>query len=120
MPVVQIHALRPPEPEQRDIGLSAIVDGIGSALGTGPSGIWVQWVTVDAMHTGSRPRAFLGHCPVVTIRAKTRRTPDQVGAALQSTATAVAAALDLSLADVWVHWQALAPSTVFAGGALQE
>ncbi len=119
MPVVQIHALPPPSPDRVDACLAAVVTALSDGLGCEPAGVWAQWCAAAAMHTGPQRRDFAGHCPVVIIRARRGRAPEQIAQGLAATAAAVATSLGLPLDDVWVHWQELDPAQVFAGGQLQ-
>ena len=119
MPVVTIHALRPPEAERIDMSLSAAVDAVSTALGTSSQSVWAHFVPSEAMHTGQRPRGYSGHCPVVEICALAGRPDDAIAAALEATANSVAAALDLPPEDVWVRYTELTPGRVWSGGGLR-
>ncbi len=119
MPVVTVSALAPPDPAAIDRCLAAVVEGLAGALQQDPQGVWAQWVTVAAMHTGATPRAFDGHCPVVVVRARAGRHPHVVQLGLRAVAEAVAESLGLPVADVWVSWEELAPGRVFAGGRVR-
>ena len=120
MPVIQIHALTPSEAERVDMCLSAAIEAVSEALRCPPSAVWAQFVPVAAMHTGQRPRRYIGHCPVVIVRAMPGRSNTQVRAAMTGLAAGISAALDLPLDDIWVQWQTLEPGRVFSGGAMRD
>lgn len=120
MPVIQIHALAPPETEQIDLCLAAATEALAGAIQCAPSAVWAQYLTAEAMHTGTRPRRFAGHCPVVVVRAMPGRTDAQIRSGLTGVATAVAAALDLAVEDIWAEWHTLTPGHVFAGGGIRQ
>jgi len=120
MPIIQVHALPPPEAERVDMCLSAANEAVAAALGCAMSAVWSQFIPVTAMHTGMRPRRYSGHCPVVVVRAMPGRSDTQIRAALTSLATSVAAALDLPVEDIWVQWVPLEGGRVFSGGAIRS
>jgi phenylpyruvate tautomerase PptA (4-oxalocrotonate tautomerase family) len=119
MPIVTVHALPPADPAVVDRCLSALTEALAGALQQDQQGVWAQWVNVRAMHTGAQRRGFVGHCPVVIIRARAGRHGGVIQAGLRAAAEATSAALGLPLEDVWVHWEELRPGRVFAGGGVR-
>lgn len=119
MPTVTLRALPPDDPGAIDRCHAAVARALGAAIGRAPEGVWCQWVPVGAAHVGVAARGPADQCPVVTIRARAGRSPEAVARGLEATARAVAAALDLPVEDVWVHWQDVPAGRVFAGGALR-
>lgn len=119
MPIVTVHALPPADPAVVDRCLAALTEALSAALQQDRQGVWAQWVDARSMHTGAERRAFVGHCPVVIIRARAGRHGGVIQAGLRATAEATSAALGLPLEDIWVHWEELRPGRVFAGGGIR-
>ncbi len=116
--VIQVHALAPPEIERIDLCLAAATESVATALACPPAQVWAQYVPVSAMHMGTRPRRFNGHCPVVILRGPTKWPDAQIRAAITSLATSVGAALDLSVDEVWVQWVGVQPGQLFCAGRI--
>jgi len=119
MPIVTIQSLRPPEPGRIDMMLSSVVNSLSRAIGCPPADVWVYWQEAGAVHQGQTRREFAGHCPMVTIRARTANAPEQVEKGLSATAEAVSISLDVPVENVWIYWQELSPTRVFAGGHIR-
>lgn len=119
MPVVTVQSQRPLDMGRIDRLLVAIPEALGAALSCATGEVWVYWTAVDACVNADERRAFEGHCPLVTIRARAWRPDEHVRAGLVATAEATAAALGVPAEDVWVHWVELPPGRVFAGGAVR-
>lgn len=119
MPIVTVHALPPPDPAAVGRCLTALTIGLAGALQQPTQSVWAQWIDVHTMHTGTTPRAFAGHCPVVVIRARAGRHGGVIQAGLRAVAEATATTLDVPLEDIWVHWEELRPGRVFAGGGVR-
>ena len=116
--VIQIHALAPPEVERIDMCLAAATEAVAAALACPPSQVWAQYIPVTAMHMGTRPQRFNGHCPVVVLRGPAKGADEQIRAAITSLATSVGAALDLSVDEVWVQWMGAEPGQLFCSGRI--
>jgi hypothetical protein len=120
MPVIQIHALEPPEVERIDLCLAAATESLARGLQCPVAQVWAQFVPVSAMHIGTRPRRFNGHCPIVIVRGRPGRPDNLIRSALSELATAVSFALDLPLDDIWIQWVPVEPGRLFAGGSIQR
>ena len=118
MTVIQIHALRPPEAERVDMCLSAAVESLASSLQCPARDVWAQFIAVDAMHMGTRPARFTGHCPIVPVQAHHDRPETQIREALTALANSVSIALDLPIEDVRVQWHPPVAGPTFAGGSI--
>lgn len=119
MPVVSVESLRPSAPDAIDRLLAELPAALAVALECAPGDVWVTWAPVEAATSGGERRAYAGHSPVVTVRARAWRSEEQVRRGLAAVAHAVGGALGLPVEDVWVHWLELPPGRVFAGGAFR-
>jgi hypothetical protein len=98
--------------------LSAAVESLADSLQCPTRNVWAQFIAVDAMHMGTRPVRFTGHCPIVTVQAQ-RGYPDaQLREALTALANSVSIALDLPIEDVRVQWNLPVAGPTFAGGTI--
>ncbi len=118
MPVVTVHALEPPDPRSVRLCLEAVAEALAEAIGNDVGQVWVYWCAVERALIGGELREFHGHCPVITIRARQGRSQGEIAAGLQATARAAAAALDLPVDDIWIHWVELPVGRVMAGNAI--
>lgn len=116
MPVVVIRSMRPPDEARVDQMLADVVTGLAGALHASADDVWAYWEEVHVCRIGARRATFAGHCPVVTVRARTGRAASQIRAGLEAVARAISTSLGVPLDDVWVHWLELPEGRVFAGG----
>jgi hypothetical protein len=118
MTVIHIHALRPSEAERVDMCLAAAVESLAGSLQCPARDVWAQFIAVEAMHMGTRPARFAGHCPMVTVQAQHEYPDAQVREALTALANSVSIAFDLPIEDVRVQWKPPVAGPMFAGGSI--
>lgn len=118
MPVITVQTL-PLSPERVRMLLDSLPRAVAEAIQSPVGDVWAQHVVANAAVAGTTPLTPDSDIPIVTIRARSWRTEEQVRAGLAAAAAAVADALGLAVADVWVHWLELPPGRVFSGGEIR-
>lgn len=121
MPIAIVHSLPPPNRAVIPRMLENITQAGARAAGCDPDQFWAvfQEIRPGEYYEGDLSSEEPGsgtHPPIVVLRALAGRTPAVRLAVCQALARVIGDALSIPPENVWIHWQEMQPSDVFAGG----
>jgi len=125
MPILEVRAVPPEQPDEIPEALSALCAAVAGALGCEERAVWATWQSIPAGHyvEGGVPavrQPFDTHPPLVRVLLFEGRPPATIRALLEAAAAALAAALGIEPGNVFVHVEEMGAGTVHSGGNILE